>query len=263
MATERKGRVAGKRVFITGAGQGLGACFAKMLADEGARVTLSDLNIENVRARAEAINKKHPGMAHAVELDVTKKDQWERALRDAETAMGGISVLINNAGIGTGGTIETETMEGWQRTHAINLDAVFVGTQLAMPYLKMNEPGSIITISSISSMVADAHSLAYTSSKAAVAQFSKAVALHCGKARLDIRANTVHPVFTRTAIIDPLLAMGGGGEEAERKLAKNIPLRRLGEPEDVGYAVLYLASDESRFVTGSELKVDGGLTAGR
>ncbi len=263
MSTERKGRVAGKRVFITGAAQGLGACFARMLADEGAKVTLSDLNLDAVQARADAINKKHPGMAHAGELDVTNGPQWETALRDAETAMGGINVLINNAGIGTGGTIETETMEGWRRTHAINHDAVFVGTKAAMPYLKVSQPGSIITISSISSMVADAHSLAYTSSKAAVAQFSKSVAMHCAKSRLDIRANTVHPVFTRTAIIDPLLAMSGGGEDAEKKLARNIPLRRLGEPEDVGYAVLYLASDESRFVTGTELRVDGGITAGR
>jgi len=112
-------------------------------------------------------------------------------------------------------------------------------------------------------MVADAHSMAYNSSKAGVAMMMKSVAMHCAKSKLDIRANSVHPVFTRTPIIDPLLQMGGGGEQGEQKLSRGIPMKRLGEPEDVGYAVLYLASDESRFVTGTELKVDGGMTAGR
>ncbi len=262
MTEVKQGRVAGKKIFITGAGQGLGACFAKMLSDEGAKVCLSDVNLENVNARVEAINKKHPGMATGVALDVTDSDQWGEALRSGETAMGGISVLINNAGIGTYSNIEAETMESWRRTHAVNLDGVFTGTQLAMPYLKMSQPASIITISSIASMCADAHSMAYNSSKAGVAMMMKSVALHCAKSKLDIRANTIHPVFTRTPIIDPLLNMAGNGQEAEKKLSRNIPLRRLGEPEDVGYAVLYLASDESRFITGTELKVDGGMTAG-
>ncbi|MEL6789291.1 MAG: SDR family oxidoreductase [Pseudomonadota bacterium] len=255
-------RVAGKKVFITGAGQGLGATFAKMLAAEGASVTLSDVTAEAAEAQAEKINGKFPGTAHAVALDVTQVTQWQSALREAETKMGGISVLINNAGIGTWGNIETETSEGWQRVHDINLNGVFTGTQAAMPYLKMSQPASIITISSIASMLADANSLAYNSSKAGVAHFARSVAMHCARERYDIRSNSVHPVFTRTNIIDPLIAMGGGGETGEKKLVRNIPLRRLGEPEDVGYAVIYLASDESRFVTGTELRIDGGMTAG-
>ncbi len=256
------GRVAGKKVFITGAGQGLGACFAKMLADEGAKVTLSDLSLENVQAKADAINKKHPGAAHAVQLDVTDYDAWDDALRSAETAMGGISVLINNAGVGMAGSIETETLENWRRVHDINLDSVYVGTQKAMAYLKMSQPASIINISSIAGILADPYMMAYNTSKAGVAMMAQSIAMHCAKSKFDIRANSVHPVFTRTPIIDPLVSLGGGGEEGERKLAAHIPMRRLGEPEDVGYAVVYLASDESRFITGTQIRIDGGMTAG-
>jgi len=255
------GRVAGKKVLITGAGQGLGACFADMLAGEGAQVTLSDINVDNVEEKAHAINKKYSGAATAVKLDVTKEEEWRDALTVADKAMGGISVLINNAGVGFAGSIETETYENWRRVHAINLDATYIGTQLAMPYLKDSQPASIINISSIASVMADPFMLAYNSSKAGVAMMGKSVALHCAKNKYDIRCNSVHPVFTRTPIIDPLVAFGGGGDDGEKKLAKNIPLRRLGEPEDVGYAVLYLASDESRFVTGTELRIDGGITA--
>ena len=126
----------------------------------------------------------------------------------------------------------------------------------AMPYLKDNQPASIINISSISGMRADGNFIGYNAAKAAVWMMSKSMALHCARSKYDIRSNSVHPVFTRTPILDPMLDMG-----SEEKLVRQIPLKRLGEPEDVGYCVLYLASDESRFVTGSEFKIDGGITA--
>ena len=261
MGDNASGRVAGKKALITGAGQGLGACFARMLAAEGAKVTLTDIQGDNARARAAEINEKYPGRASAHTHDVTKKEDWERVLVEAERDMGGLSVLINNAGIGSAGTIETESMAGWRRVFDINVDAAFVGTQLAMPYLKRSQPASIIMVSSIASMKADAWMLAYNASKAAIAMMAKSIALHCTRERLDIRCNSLHPVFTRTPIVDPIIAMGGGGQEGERKLVKHIPMRRMGEPEEIGYAVLYLASDESSFVTGTEMKVDGGITA--
>jgi len=130
-----------------------------------------------------------------------------------------------------------------------------------MPYLKDNQPGSIINISSVAGIIADGNMVAYNAAKSAVWMMSKSIALHCARSGYDIRCNSVHPVFTRTPIIDPLLALGGGGEEGERRLVRQIPLQRLGEPEDVGYCILYLASDESRFVTASEFKIDGGITA--
>ena len=255
------GRVNGKKVFITGGAQGLGACFGRMLADEGATVFLTDVNAEGAEKTAAEISKKHPGKAFSAKHDVTNKDDWEAALAAADKAMGGISVLINNAGVGGWGSIETETLEGWRWTMNIDVDAIFTGTQLAMPYLKKSQPGSIINISSVAGLIASGNMLAYNTAKSAVWMMSKSIALHCASAGYDIRCNSVHPVFTRTPIIDPLVAMGGGGEQGEAKLVRQIPLKRLGEPEDVGYAVLYLASDESRFVTAAEFKIDGGITA--
>ena len=255
------GRVDGKKVFITGGAQGLGACFGKMLVDEGAKVALTDINFAGAEETAAKINEQHPGAAIAIQHDVTKKDEWESALAAAADHMGGISVLINNAGIGTAGNIETETYEGWRRTQEIDVDSIFIGTQLAMPYLKDNQPGSIINISSVAGLIADGMMLSYNAAKSAVWMMSKSIALHCAKSGYDIRSNSVHPVFTRTPIVDPLIALGGGGEEGEKKLVRQIPLKRLGEPEDVGYCILYLASDESRFVTASEFKIDGGITA--
>lgn len=254
-------RVAGKKVFITGGAQGLGACFARMLVDEGARVVVTDVNFDGAQSTAAAINQQHPNSAYAIKHDVTSKEEWASALAEANEFLGGISVLINNAGIGTAGTIETETYENWRRTHEIDLDSIFIGTQLAMPFLRASQPASIINISSVAGMIADGMMLSYNSAKAAVWMMSKSIALHCAKSGYDIRCNSVHPVFTKTPIIDPLVAMGGGGEDGQKKLARQIPLKRLGEPEDVGYCVLYLASDESRFVTAAEFKIDGGITA--
>lgn len=255
------GRVNGKKVFITGGAQGLGACFARMLADQGAKVALTDVNLKGAEKTAAAINESHSGSAIAIQHDVTRKEEWERALSEAAEAMGGISVLINNAGVGSFGNIETETYENWRRTQEIDVDSIYVGTQLAMPYLKESQPASIINISSVAGLIADGMMLSYNAAKAAVWMMSKSIALHCAKSGYDIRCNSVHPVFTRTPIVDPLIALGGGGETGEAKLVRQIPLRRLGEPEDVGYCVLYLASDESRFVTASEFKIDGGITA--
>jgi len=254
-------RVSGKKAFITGGAQGLGACFGRMLADEGAAIALTDINIEGAEATAAQINEKHQGAAIAIKHDVTSKQDWEHALAAAADHMGGISVLINNAGIGTFGNIETETFENWRRTQDIDVDSIFVGTQLAMPYLKDNQPASIINISSVAGMIADGNMVAYNTAKAAVWMMTKSIGLHCARSGYDIRCNSVHPVFTRTAIIDPLLSLGGGGKEGEERLVAQIPWRRLAEPEDVGYCVLYLAADESRYVTASEFKIDGGITA--
>lgn len=255
------GRVAGKKAFITGGAQGLGACFARMLADEGARLAVTDINVEGAEETAAAVNEKHENAAIAIKHDVTDKEQWKNALGAAADFMGGIDILINNAGIGTFGNIEAASYENWRRTQEVNVDSIFIGTQLAMPYLKDNQPASIINISSVAGLIADGMMLSYNAAKAAVWMMSKSIALHCAKSGYDIRCNSVHPVFARTSIIDPLIRFAGGGEEGEKKLTRHIPMGRLAEPEDVGYCVLYLASDESRFVTASEFKIDGGITA--
>ncbi|MEO0398758.1 MAG: SDR family oxidoreductase [Pseudomonadota bacterium] len=255
------GRVEGKKALITGGAQGLGACFAHMLADEGAHVAVTDINAAGAEKTAAEINEKHKGAAVAFAHDVTSQEDWERTLADASEALGGLSVLINNAGIAPFGNIEMETLENWRHVQNVDTDSIFIGTKLALPYLRESEPASIINISSVAGLIADGNLISYNTAKAAVIMMSRSIALHCARSKYDIRCNSVCPVFTRTPILDPAIALGGGGEEGEKKLVRQIPLKRLGEPEDVGYAVLYLASDESRYVTGTELKIDGGITA--
>lgn len=255
------GRVAGKKAFITGGAQGLGAAAAKKLAAEGAKVALADINLPGAQAVAKEINAAHgAGTAFAYALDVTKEDQWIAALAKADQDMGGISVLVNNAGISRGGNIEELSLEDWKLVMSVNVDSVFLGTKHALKYLRQNQPGSIINTSSIAGLIAAHNSPVYNASKAAVWLLSKGIALHCAKQKLDVRSNSIHPTFIDTPILNPL-RQAFGKEEAEAKLARQIPLGRIGEPDDVANAILYLASDESRFVTGAEIKIDGGISA--
>ncbi len=255
------GRVAGKKAFITGGAQGLGAAMAAALAAEGAKVTLADINHEGAKAQAAEINAAvGEEVAFALPLDVTREDQWIYALEEADAAMGGLSVLINNAGISRGGDIEQLSYEDWKLVMGVNVDSVFLGTKHALKYMRRCQPGSIINISSIAGLIAAHNSPVYNASKAAVWLLSKGIALHCAKQGLDIRSNSIHPTFVDTPILDPL-RQRFGKEEAESKLARQVPLGRIGAPSDIANAALYLASDESRFMTGAELKLDGGISA--
>lgn len=255
------GRVAGKKALITGAAQGLGAATARKLASQGARVALADLNLDGAQAVAAEIDATHgAGTAFAFRLEVASEDQWIDVLARADAAMGGLSVLVNNAGISIGGDIEHLALEDWRKVMSVNVDSVFLGTKHALRYLRENQPGSIVNISSIAGLIAGHNSPAYNASKAAVWLLSKGIALHCAKQGLNIRSNSVHPTFIDTPILDPL-RQRFGKEAGEAKLARQIPLGRIGEPDDIANAVLYLASDESKFMTGAELKLDGGISA--
>jgi len=255
------GRVAGKKAFVTGAAQGLGAAIARRLAEEGAKVTLADLNAEGARAVAAEIDQAlGAGTAFAVPLDVTREEQWIYALEEADEAMGGVSVLVNNAGIFTIGDVEQLSLEAWKQAMSVNVDSVFLGAKYALKYLRQSTPASIVNISSIAGLIAGHNTAAYNASKAAVWMLSKSVALQCAHQGHDIRCNSVHPTFIDTAILDPLRSRFGKAE-ADAKLARQVPLGRIGQPQDVAGAVLYLASDESRFMTGAELKLDGGISA--
>ena len=254
------GRVAGKRALVTGAAQGLGAAIAHMLAREGARVAVTDVNGDGAARTARAVNALHPGAATAYAHDVSDEGQWIEVLGRAAADLGGLSVLVNNAGIGALGSVEQETLQGWRQAMAVNADSVFLGCKHALPFLREGQPASIVNMSSIAGLVAGHNYAAYNASKAAVWLLTKSVALHCARGGWDVRCNSVHPSFIKTPILDPLVERFGR-EEGEAKLARQVPLGRLGEPDDVAYAVLYLASDESRFMTGSELKLDGGLSA--
>ena len=258
---QASGRVAGKKAFITGAAQGLGAATARALAAEGAKTALADINLDGVKALADELNTRHgPGTAFAYALDVREEAQWIYALEEADAAMGGLSVLVNNAGVMATGNIEQLAFADWKRTMDINVDSVFLGTKHALKYMKQNQPGSIINLSSIAGLIAGHNTPAYNASKAAVWLLSKSIALHCAKQGYAIRSNTIHPAFVDTPLLDPLRDLFGA-ERAEAKLARQIPVGHIGVPEDVAHAVLYLASDDSRFMTGAELKLDGGLSA--
>jgi NAD(P)-dependent dehydrogenase (short-subunit alcohol dehydrogenase family) len=258
---QQAGRVAGKKAFVTGGAQGLGAAMARKFASEGAKVSLADINIEGARAVAAEINKAHgEGTAFAFPLDVTREEQWTYALEEADAAMGGISVLVNNAGISLGGNLEQCSLDDFRKVMAVNVDSVFLGAKHALKYLRENQPGSIINISSIAGLIANHNGPAYNASKAAVWLLSKNIALYCAKQKLDVRSNTIHPTFIDTPILDPI-RQAFGKEEGEAKLGRQIPLGHIGETDDIANAALYLASDESKFMTGAELKLDGGISA--
>ncbi len=256
------GRVAGKKVFITGGAQGLGAAMARALAAEGAKVAVADVNSPGAETVAIELNEKHgAGTAFAFALDVTNEEQWVDALAAANTAMEGISGLINNAGISAReGGIEELSLETFRKVMSVNVDSVFLGAKHAIKYLAKNQPGSIVNISSIAGLIANHTSPAYNASKAAVWLLSKNIGLYCAKKGLDVRSNSIHPTFIDTPILDPIRNMFGK-DEAEAKLGRQIPLGRIGKPEEIGTAAVFLISDESRFITGAEIKIDGGISA--
>ncbi|MEZ5999320.1 SDR family oxidoreductase [Hyphomonas sp.] len=256
------GRVSGKMAFITGGAQGLGEATARMFAREGAKVTVTDINGAGAEAVAASINEEHgAGTAFAWQHDVTDGDRWQEVLKSAYDAMGGLNVLVNNAGIGSLGSVEDESYETFKHVQTVDVDSIFLGCKYAIPMMRDHGLGSIINISSIAGIIASGNYVSYNTAKAAVRHISKSIALHCAKSTGgQIRCNSVHPVFINTPILDRTKEMFGE-EEALAKLGRQIPLGKVGEPDDIAYAVLYLASDESKLVTGIELKVDGGISA--
>ncbi|KCZ85390.1 short chain dehydrogenase [Hyphomonas adhaerens MHS-3] len=256
------GRVSGKMALITGGAQGLGEATARMFAREGAKVAVTDVNGAGAEAVAASINEEHgAGTAFAWQHDVTDAARWQDVLKEAHAAMGGLNVLVNNAGIGSLGSVEDEDYETFKKVQAVDVDSIFLGCKYAIPLMRDHGLGSIINISSIAGIIASANYVSYNTAKAAVRHISKSIALHCAKSTGgQIRCNSVHPVFINTPILDRTKEMFGE-EEALAKLGRQIPLGKVGEPDDIAYAVLYLASDESKLVTGIELKVDGGISA--
>lgn len=252
-------RLAGKVALITGGASGLGANAAELMVREGARVMLADINQDAGRALASRLGAG----AAFVALDVTSEEQWKSAIAATVAKFGALHVLLNSAGIGLTKTVEDIELEEWRKVHAIDLDGVFLGCKYGVREIKQHTAklgGSIINISSISGIIAGANMAAYNSAKAGVRLLSKSVALHCAKSGYNIRCNSVHPTFIDTPILDRHRKRFGA-EIMAQKFGKQVPLGRLGRPEEVGWAIVYLASDESSFMTGSEVVIDGGISA--
>ena len=253
-------RVEGKVAIITGAASGLGFAAAQKLLEEGAKVMLSDINEEVINSMSERLSQFSQTQFRTCIHDVTNEDSWIELIDKTEKDFGKINILVNSAGISLGADIVSTDFEIWKKVHEVNLDSVFLGCKYAIPKMSAHGHGSIINISSISGIVAGWNTAAYNSSKAGVRLLSKSVALYCAKKGYDVRCNSLHPAFVNTPILDPL-KQAFGADEAVAKLARQIPMNKIGDTDDVSYAILYLASDESKFMTGTEIVLDGGLSA--
>jgi len=248
-------RLAGKVALISGGARGMGAAEARLFAREGAQVVIGDV-LEAEGRSVEAEIKAKGGEAVFAQLDVTSESDWQRAGEIAQSRFGRLNVLVNNAGIGGGARIEETTLEDWDRMMAVNATGVFLGTKTAIAAMRRAGGGSIINISSQLGLVGtDNSSPQYQASKGAVRLLTKATAIQY--ARDGIRANSVHP----GPIVTPMTERRRADPAQRQLMISRIPLGRYGEPDEVAYGVLYLASDESAYVTGSELVIDGGWTA--
>ena len=248
------GRLDDKTLIVTGAASGIGRACAERFLEEGANVALTDVNEPAGRALAAEMGGR---VAFQV-LDVTREADWERAVAAARARFGHLDGVANVAGIAMeGDDIEHCTEETWDRIIGINLDGVFLGTKHGVAAMKEDRGGSIVNISSIDCLVSDPNgaSIAYTASKGGVRLLSKSAALHCARHGYGIRVNTIHPGYIDTPMMDLF------DDETRDDVIRRHPVGRLGKPREIADAALYLHSDESRFVTGTEFVIDGGFTA--
>jgi len=243
-------RLEGKIALITGAASGIGYATAERFVAEGATVILADRVADRLTSAYQTLCNG-AGPHRALLLDVTVEEAWVSAIAEIDTAYGRVDVLVNNAGYGHPRSIEDTTLQEWRAIIAVNLDGVFLGTKYALPLLARSGSSSIVNISSIIGVVASLNSGSYSAAKGGVRLFTKATALECAAARNGVRANSVHPGQVKTPLF---------GEPTVETLAR-IPIGRIGQPREIAEAVVFLASDESSFMTGSELILDGGYTA--
>jgi len=252
-----RARLEEKVCVVTGAASGIGAAIAQAFADEGAYVIVTDINEGPGAQLAESLGPR----ARFAFLDVTEEIQWRELLDDVAHSLGGLDVLVNNAGIGEIGGLndpEHTPLTSWRRTIQVNLDSVFLGCKHAIRVMReTGRRGSILNMSSRSGLVGVPHAAAYAASKAAIRNHSKTVALYCAEQNLGIRCNTIFPASIMTPMWQSIVEHGNAAE-----MLADVPLHRFGRPEEVGALAVFLASDEATFITGSEFNIDGGVLAG-
>ena len=255
-------RLKDKIVLVTGAAMGLGSAMAKRLAREGAFIFATDI-ADAAGAAVVAEIVAAGGRAEYLHQDVTQPEAWDAVFARIRAAHGRLDVLVNNAGGGTYNDIESVSFQDWRRIMAINLDATFLGTQLAIKWMKTTGGGSIVNVSSIAAFIGSPNLAAYCAAKAGIQMLSKSAAVYCGQKGYGIRVNSIHPglIDTQSGREMAHLATGLPEEQAIAAFAGMHPLGRIGQPDEIANGVLYLASDEASFVTGTHLIIDGGFTA--
>lgn len=247
------GRLVGKVALITGAASGIGRATAALFHAHGAKVAATDRNEAGLKALGSDADL-------ALAQDVTDEARWRAVVDEVLAAFGRLDILVNSAGVAILGNIETTTLEDWRRVNAINADGTFLGCREAVRAMKQNG-GSIVNLSSVAGIIGDGSSLAYCASKGAVRLLTKSAALHCARAGLGIRVNSVHPSFAETPMVLEGIARAKDPDRIRAGLMRAAPMGRMGKAEEVANTILFLASDESSFTTGAEFIVDGGLTA--
>jgi NAD(P)-dependent dehydrogenase (short-subunit alcohol dehydrogenase family) len=263
------GKLRDKVACVTGAASGIGRATALLLAREGAIVVATDIQADKgpgLIAEIEGNGGRGCFLAH----DVAEEDQWRAVVAGIRARYGRLDILVNNAGVGYAGPVTEMSLELWRRQMAINVDGVFLGVKHALPLMREHGGGgSIINLSSIAGIKASANVSGYNASKGAVRLFTKSIALECAAAKDGIRVNSVHPGIVETAIWDTLLGTTEDGSNGRPRtatldaaVAGAIPLGHKGEAEDIAQGILWLASEESRYVTGTELVIDGGRSIG-
>ncbi|GBL05221.1 glucose 1-dehydrogenase [Glaciecola sp. KUL10] len=257
-------RLANKIALITGGARGIGEATAKAFAAEGAHVIITDINDQQGNEVVSSLAER----SEYLHLDVSKPEDWQRVHASILAKYGRIDILVNNAGITgfleTSGPHDPEHLDlvSWQKVNSVNIDGVVLGCQVAIKLMKKSTAASIVNISSRSGIVGIPAAAAYAASKAAVRNHTKTVALYCAEKGYPIRCNSIHPGAILTPMWDAMLGEGEARIAAIKAVASDIPLGTMGTPEDVAYAALYLASNESKYVTGIELNIDGGILAG-
>ena len=255
-----QGRLAGKVALVTGGARGIGLAACRKLAAEGAAVAMTDVLDDEGKAAAEALAREG-GRVFYRHHDVSREDHWTAAVDAAVAAYGGLHVLVNNAAIARNDDVETETLEGFTQVAAVNTTGAWLGMKAVIPHLKRAGGGSIVNIASIYGTIGGSgHAIAYHASKGALRIMTKSAALRY--AAEGIRVNSVHPGFIETPMVAPLLEPKDGKPNPFLGfILGSTPMRRLGRPEEVANVIAFLAGDESSYMTGSEVYVDGGWTA--
>jgi len=251
------GRLEGKTALVTGAASGIGLQTSIRLAEEGALVMMTDINHKEGLQQAEKLGAN----ATFLKLDITEEEEWISVLDETVKRFDRLDILVNSAGMVLIADVEQITLEDWRKVHAVNLDGTFLGCKHGVRVMKEFGAGSIINLSSVSGMIGGFNLAAYNSSKGAVRMLTKSVALHCARAGYGIRCNSIHPTFIETPMLESMIRDSPDPEKARQTLVRQVPLRRIGKPDDVANMIVYLASDESTFVTGTEMVIDGGVIA--